>query len=235
MARGLVNERRLESELLDVLPTDDPRARASRRDLRRLNSLMANAVTMARQLARIPVVNGTRRVAELGAGDGAFMLSVARRLPASWLGTRCLLLDRHPLEELGVRADFKRLGWDIEFLQQEVGDWLEGPVTTRWDAVMANLFLHHFSDTQLPSMLRAISLRTDLFIAVEPRRSAWALLLSQMVGLIGCNVVTRHDAPVSVRAGFNYSELSRLWPSDQSWSLREHRAGLLAHLFVAQR
>jgi hypothetical protein len=56
-----------------------------------------------------------------------------------------------------------------------------------------------------------------------------------MLGLIGANAVTRHDAAVSVRAGFQGGELSALWPADPRWRLRECRAGLFSHLFLAQR
>jgi hypothetical protein len=52
---------------------------------------------------------------------------------------------------------------------------------------------------------------------------------------IGCNAVTRHDATVSVRAGFSGNELSALWPADSGWQLTERRAGFFSHVFVARR
>jgi len=54
------------------------------------------------------------------------------------------------------------------------------------------------------------------------------------MGLMGCNAVTRHDARVSVRAGFRDDELSRLWPSG-GWTLEERGAPPFSHLFVARR
>ena len=54
---------------------------------------------------------------------------------------------------------------------------------------------------------------------------------AKLVGLIGCNSVTRHDAVVSVRAGFTNRELSDLWPTQGAWLLQEQRAGLFSHLF----
>ena len=53
--------------------------------------------------------------------------------------------------------------------------------------------------------------------------------------MIGCNAVTRHDAAVSVRAGFLGNELSALWPDQKNWQLTERRTGLFSHLFVAQK
>jgi hypothetical protein len=53
--------------------------------------------------------------------------------------------------------------------------------------------------------------------------------------MIGCNGVTRHDAIVSIRAGFAEKELSGLWPKNEHWALQERSANFSSHLFVAQR
>ena len=65
---------------------------------------------------------------------------------------------------------------------------------------------------RLAELLRLISQRAKLFIALEPRRARWPLFCSRLLWAIGCNDVTRHDAVVSVRAGFNGKEISALWP-----------------------
>jgi hypothetical protein len=61
------------------------------------------------------------------------------------------------------------------------------------------------------------------------------LFFSRLLRVIGCNDVTRHDATISVRAGFSGEELSALWPDKQNWQLTERRAGLFSHLFIAQK
>jgi hypothetical protein len=53
--------------------------------------------------------------------------------------------------------------------------------------------------------------------------------------LIGCNGVTRHDADVSVRAGFRARELTDLWPAAGDWHLREAPCGLFSHNFLASK
>ena len=67
-------------------------------------------------------------------------------------------------------------------------------------------------------------------------KSGQQLLPATDMGLffLGCNDVTRHDAAVSVRAGFREAEISAVWPSGP-WSLREEARGLFSHLFVARR
>jgi hypothetical protein len=102
------------------------------------------------------------------------------------------------------------------------------------DLIFANLFLHHFTQEQLGALFRLIASRTPAFVALEPRRHAWPLLGCRFLRLLGCNQVTCHDAPVSVRAGFRDRELSALWPSGPGWRLVERSAGVFSHLFSAQ-
>jgi hypothetical protein len=58
---------------------------------------------------------------------------------------------------------------------------------------------------------------------------------SRLVGLIGCNDVTRHDAPASVKAGFTGAELTRAWPDQAGWLVREWRSGPFSHAFTARK
>ncbi len=237
-------ERVREREWLDNLTAADPAAGTARLDLERLNAWMGNARKLAAvlrpsfQLAHNPPADALRgqRLLDLGAGDGQLFIKVARRLGTKAPARRTAgLLDRHKVVQAQTVAALASLGWETELLQRDVLEWAGKDGATRWDAVMANLFLHHFTDAELVKLFAATHRRTSLFVAVEPRRSAFALLFSQFVGVIGCKAVTRHDAPISVRAGFAGQELSRLWPSDPEWKLEERRAGLFGHLFVARK
>ena len=67
----------LTPEILDFLSPDDPRAVRSRGDLRRINAIMGQGAIMAQLLADFPP---PKLLADLGGGDGRFMLGVARRL-----------------------------------------------------------------------------------------------------------------------------------------------------------
>jgi hypothetical protein len=46
--------------------------------------------------------------------------------------------------------------------------------------------------------------------------------------------VTRHDAVVSVRAGFRDDELTAIWPRDARWRIEERGRGLFSHAFTAR-
>jgi len=226
--------RRVEPELLDLLPADDPRARRSRKDLQRVNAWMGNAKLMAAALRLAFDGQAPHSIVDLGAGDGAFLLRVARQLAAGSV-TRVLLLDRQDLLQSETRNAFAALRCQVQSLQSELLDWLKQPTKLQFDAMVANLFLHHFHEAELAQLLREIANRVRVFVAVEPRRSRWSLAFARMLGLIGCNAVTRHDAVISVRAGFAGDELSRLWPAEGHWSLDERPAGWFSHLFIAAR
>ena len=81
-----------------VLPGDDPRALRSRRDLRRLNAIMLHDRHHGAGASTTHVERRQpRTIIEIGAGDGTFMLSVARRLASRWPDVEVTLLDRQDL------------------------------------------------------------------------------------------------------------------------------------------
>ena len=252
-------KRIIEPELLDELPPGDPRAAGSRRDLRRLNAWMRNHAIMANALQT--AVNGRAPgpIVELGAGDGDFLLRVARRLsslevparssrdgpnrPAvggtglratgAWNEVNVTLLDRQKVVTPQTLAAFASLGWRAEAVVADIFDWSQTPVPA--EIVIVNEVLHHFDDARLAGLFRAVAGRTRLFIAIEPRRAPWPLFCSRLLWAINCNSVTRHDATVSVRAGFVCEELSALWPDKRNWQLTEQRVSWFSHLFIARK
>lgn len=231
MKHASLQERRVEAELLDELPPDDPQAIGSRRDLQRLNRMMGHAGILARLLA--PSKCAPRTLVELGAGDGTFLLRVARRL--RWRDVRVTLVDRQPLLSAGTRDGFRQIGWTVGAVEADVFDWLRNARPGAAEIIVANLFLHHFTTGKLANLLALAAARARLFAACEPRRGGLALTAARMLNLIGCNAVTQHDAVVSVRAGFAGRELSTLWPSGSDWRMSERPAGLFSHGFCATR
>ena len=117
----------------------------------------------------------------------------------------------------------------------DVFDWLARSEHAQWDAVIANLFVHHFSADGLARLLAGVAARARVFLCCEPRRSRLPLASSHLVGLLGAGPVTRQDAVLSVRAGFRARELSALWPDPERWLLREYPAGLFSHCLLAIR
>ena len=223
----------LQPELLDTLPAENPEATRSRADLRRVNAWMGHRRILIRALQTAPLTN-VRRIVELGAGDGTLALGLATELNTRWPQVDLTLVDQQKLIATETTEKFRRLGWKPRVVQADVFDWLAAEAEPA-DIIFANLFLHHFDEAGLHRLLRETAARCSCFIALEPRRHGVARLGCELLWLIGCNHVTRHDARLSVRAGFHGQELSQLWPNTDGWSVHEQPAGLFSHLFVARR
>ena len=220
-------------EIMDRLPADDPRAMWIRKDLSFINRLIPNsriiAETLTERLSHPP-----RLLMDIGCGSGTCMLDVARRLSPQWRGVTVVLLDQQDLISQETRAAFAELGWTAEPVAADVFDYFRnGPPRT--DAVVANLFLHHFESDRLGPLFGQIAESTSLAIACEPRRTKLSLRIGQMAWLIGFGDLTCHDVAASVWAGFKGRELSDLWAKNGRWQTDEYHSWPFTHCFVAQR
>ena len=209
--------RSLEAELLDALPATDERAQQSRRDLRKLNWIMGHRRLISRLMRKSPFDT----LIDLGTGDGGFALSVARSLQRP---CRLVFVDQQRVP-----------GAPPDLVVSDVMSFLRALTPQPKTALMANLFLHHFSDSGLRDLFAEASQKVDWLFACEPRRSHLSLLAIRLLPLIGCNAVTRHDAAASIRAGFIRDELTHLWPMTGSWKLHERECGFASHCFMASR
>lgn len=225
-------QRRLCPERLDLMAATDPLAVQSRADLRRINAIMGSRSMFIRAVRG--AIPAPRRIAELGAGDGTLMLAAAQSLAPIWPDAEVTLVDRQHAVGPQTMSAFEKLGWQAQVATTDVNNWLAQ--ADACDLIYCNLFIHHFTDTQLKTLMKEIAGRTQAFFACEPRRARLALMASHMVFLIGANEVTREDSVTSVHAGFRDGELSALWSAvNPGWSLREYEAGLFSHCFLALR
>ena len=194
---------------------------------------MGNVQTVARALGESFPEKSPNCLVELGAGDGTFALQLVRKLFPLWQSIEIILVDRHPAVTSETLEQFEALNCRVEVVMADVFEWLKPE--QKVDAVFANLFLHHFEDNQLSDLLGLVSRRTSTFVACEPRRSGFAAAATHLLRGIGCNEITRHDATVSVHAGFCGREISNSWSDFEEWNLSESKVGLFSHLFAATK
>lgn len=227
-------KRRVLPERLDAMSPDDPMARRSRRDLKRVHRAMRSLTILRRAVGMLAMTAQPQRILELGAGDGSLMLRFARSLRPPWRDVQISFLDREDLIAPETRRALSLLGWHVEVLKKDVLDWASEPPGARYDLGVTTLFLHHFESPTLELLLRAVATRCRAFVACEPRRSGLAWTGSHLLGLLGANAVTREDGVTSVAAGFTGRELTALWPAGgASWRLREYLAWPFTHCLVA--
>lgn len=187
-------QRRVEPELLDTLPADDPAAQRSRRELRLINAIMGNHRHLAREVRRS--LRPGWRVLELGAGDGTF----GTRLIATGIG--------RPQEITGFDLAPRPATWPKD------AAWVQGDVFARAlppaEIVTANLFLHHFTPEALALLGSRLPAECRVILAREPARRRRHLAQGALLSVLALlSRVTRHDMRVSIRAGFLGDELPR--------------------------
>ena len=229
--------RRVFPELLDALDSEDPRAQRSRRDLRRIHRAMGSLSILKKLVARLRFAAQPTSIVEIGAGDGTLLLRLARILRPKWQGVELTLLDRHPAVDLDTLDGFRGLEWRVKVVCEDVLLWAQRTDTERYDLCIATLFLHHFEDADLRTLLGGVAVKSRAFIACEPHRDRLSGLGSRLVAILGSNAVTREDAIKSVAAGFAGEEISAAWPGDEeeAWLLEEFRALPFLHCFLAAR
>lgn len=227
--------RRLEPELLDELPGDDPRALRARRDLARVNTLFGETRLMARLILETYGESMPRTLLELGAGDGTFNLHVAQRLAKHWPRLHVTLLDQQDIVSGETRQGYADIGWSVETIKADVYEYLATADALAYDIACANLFVHHIPPERMAWFLERAAHISRTFVTCEPRRSKFAVELTRLAWLIGCGEVFIYDAIISLRAGFVGKELSDLWPRSPEWRTQEHESGLFTHCFAAKR
>jgi hypothetical protein len=205
-------------EILDELAADDPAAVRSRRDLAMINALMGNERWVCRAVAENPAA-ASRGIVEIGAGTGRLISRLARRFPEA------------PVAAIDLVGPPPRIDPRIRWHQGDVFAEL-GTLTA--GVLVANLFLHHFEADALGRLAGLLD-RFALLVVCEPRRSRAALAASlPLLPLV--NRVTRHDMPVSIRAGFRSGELAKLLMLDPlCWNVSESCTWRGAQRMVACR
>ena len=180
--------RKLTPELLDHLHHDDPGAIRARRDLRRINAFMGNE----RWISSV-IPEDSKQITEIGAGDGHLLFRLAREYPGATI-TAYDLAPR-PTE----------LPADLNWIQ---GDLFSQPPPSSGGLLIANLFLHHFTDAQMGGLGKWMGY-FDTIIINEPLRATLPKVMGKLASPF-IHPITRHDMRVSIEAGFIPGELAEI-------------------------
>ena len=180
--------RKLTPELLDHLPHNDPKAIRSRSDLRRINRFMGNDSWIEGSVGKSP-----ESITEIGAGDGFLLSKLTRTYPSAKISAY----------DLAPRPDHLPEG-----VAWHRGDILTQDPPPTGGVLIANLFLHHFSDDQLVAFAPWFHGFKTIIIN-EPLRARLPLIFGRFAHPF-INSVTRHDMRVSIEAGFVRGELPSL-------------------------
>ncbi|QTN33733.1 hypothetical protein HZ994_15910 [Akkermansiaceae bacterium] len=180
-----LSSRRLTPELLDSIPHDDPGAIRSRRDLARINCFMGNDRWIIRKIPDHPA-----HITEIGAGDGLLLSKISKL---------------HPRAEISAYDLAPRPAHLAENISWHRGDIFAQAPPAHGGVLIANLFLHHFTEAQLATLgtwMRGFG----ILLFSEPLRASFPLLMGKLATPF-IHPITRHDMRVSIEAGFRPGEL----------------------------
>ena len=179
---------------------------------------MGNTRWFLRNLPRL--IDQGDRVLELGAGTGDLGQALSPH------GVQVHAMDRCP----------PPAAWPAARSWHEA-DALTFNEYSSYSVVIGNLIFHHFSSTELAALGAKFKPSARLIIACEPARyRCFQLLFSFIAPLIGANDVTRHDAHVSIAAGFRREELAVALGLDPAvWDCRVSISIFGAYRLIATR
>jgi SAM-dependent methyltransferase len=154
----------------------------------------------------------TLRVLDLGTGSADIPIALARWSVQAGLAVQIIGLDLHPLTLALAREQIDRepapVRQRIELVQ---ADALKPPFARQsFDFVISSMFLHHLPDIEV---LTALKIMDDLsrrgLVWNDLLRNRWSLTWAHLLTL-GRPATVRHDATVSVRAGFTRREVREI-------------------------
>jgi hypothetical protein len=208
---GVFDSRATTMEFLDRPDCDPALAAASYRFMETVNNRFGGIRVVRRFLATETAGRKTGvplRILDIGSGSCDIPLAVSR-----WAYAYDIPLHFTCLEKAGhavdiARGQIARAGNPAVQLLQE--DAFTHQPAEAYDWAVASMCFHHFSDVQILAQLKRLRgfVRNSVLIN-DLRRSRLASLAAKLL-LAGKPAGVRHDALLSIRRGFNISELSTL-------------------------
>ncbi|MEM9400150.1 MAG: class I SAM-dependent methyltransferase [Verrucomicrobiota bacterium] len=214
-----MNTRSVQPEILDSLAPDSTEAIRNRHELRFLNHFMGSFRWFSKQIHSYKTAD--TNILELGSGDGSL---------AQYLIKRDKNLSRQ-YHALDTAPKPQNLSNEVVWIQQNALNY------DNWDQhniCIVNLLLHQFKDEDL-SQLGLKMQKCRFILANEPARYR---IHQRQVALLDpfFSYVSRHDARVSIAAGFRGNELAELLglPSEK-WALFYTKTFFGAYRMIAVR
>jgi SAM-dependent methyltransferase len=207
----LTPKRIYQEELLDAGEGTDEDVARSLTDLRRINRFLGGKRVVLRALSS--GLDGVDRkevsLLDVGTGSADIPMAAAALCRERGLEPFVAAVD---LSERNLRVARERLGVssDIHFVR---ADSLKLPFAARsFDFVTASLFLHHFRDEDVVSLLADFGRVARRAVIVNDLvRNLVPYYFTRIAGpILGWSFLTRNDGPVSILRGFTADEMDDL-------------------------
>jgi 2-polyprenyl-3-methyl-5-hydroxy-6-metoxy-1,4-benzoquinol methylase len=215
-----------ETEIMDDLDMKGEELASTLRQIENVNKWLGGlsiALSGVKRLLKKQSKTGkTFKIIDIGCGGGETL-----RLIADWCRE-----NEIQVELLGIDAN----GFTIEFAKnnakaypeisfEKVNIFSEEFSKLEYDIALCSLFLHHFQEEEILSILNTINQSSKIgFIINDLQRSKIAYFLFDLVTrILGASYMVRHDGKLSVKKSFlkkelqNYLKLAGLLNYQISW------------------
>lgn len=235
--------RSTQDEILDKLDLQDAELAVMLNDLKTVNSILGGQqVTLGGILKLLeghpketPVT-----ILDIGCGDGEILRNIARFGVKHQYNFTLIGVDGN--EHIIKIAETKSEAYtNISFKVKNI--FSEGPIVPEYDIALCTLFLHHFKNEAIVSILNKLSAEAKVGVVVNDlHRSRFAFWLFKAFSSIFIkSKIARHDGLVSVARGFKQEELNGLaaripetsstihwkWAFRWQWVLKKTNKGLV--------
>lgn len=192
-------------ELMDSqhLPEED--LYLNYRELHTINRFLGGYRITLKGLARLATGHDQLSILDVGCGGGDML-----KVVSAWGKRNHIKLQLTGVDTSDAAIDYARQNNihlpEIEFLQADVFQHLGSG--KRYDIIMNTLFMHHFTDEQIITLLRLMKSQAAVgFVVNDLERNRLAYhSIKGLTALFSRSYLVKHDAPVSVLRGFHEEE-----------------------------
>lgn len=194
-------ERSYQQELMDDFSIQDERIDTALEELKIINKFLGG-ISTTKSALKLFLTNDNKEftVLDIGSGSSDNLIAATDSFP----NIKILSIDKNLRTLTNVKNSIPKINSDAFYLPFR---------NNSCDLVHVALFLHHFTEDQIKILLTEfLRISKKGIIINDLQRSYFALFgIKILTVLFSKSEMVKNDAPISVKRGFNKSELIKLF------------------------
>lgn len=210
-----ITQRRISAEHMDDPAASREQMAEALRFIRMVNRRLGGARAAVREIDRMAGEIGSDRairIIDIGTGAADIPMAIAQWARSVGRRVEITAVDLHPVtlelaRELVLQAGFAEV---ITLVQGDALKLMEDYEAGSFDLAHAGMFLHHLRDIEVMTVLRIMDRLTKRGVIWNDLLRGWAGRVGVRLMTMGTPAHLKHDARVSVEAGFTKREAMEL-------------------------